>query len=104
MAKAKAGVVELPRVGPDDLPLPAGIRSVLARALGDEAFDADLQGFIATGQTDDLAAIRDEAAVAVTQVDVDELVVGPRTSLWLCYRPTGASGWSHTAGVQVRRF
>ncbi|RYE90069.1 MAG: hypothetical protein EOO75_10750 [Myxococcales bacterium] len=35
---------------------------------------------------------------------VDELVVGPRTSLWLCYRPTGASGWSHTAGVQVRRF
>jgi serine/threonine-protein kinase len=33
LAKAKLGTVDLPRTGPDDLPLPSGIRAVLDRAL-----------------------------------------------------------------------
>jgi len=35
---------------------------------------------------------------------VDELAVGPKTRLWLCYKPWGPGGWSHTAGVQVLRY
>ncbi|MCU0654425.1 MAG: hypothetical protein MUF64_03785 [Polyangiaceae bacterium] len=35
---------------------------------------------------------------------VDALPVGPRTRLLLCYQPSGAQGWRHTAGVRVLRF
>lgn len=36
VARAKLGQVDLPRTGADDMPLPAGIRAVLARALAPE--------------------------------------------------------------------